>query len=221
MELILDLILTNAPHRIQNLHVDDTLCSQYSDHFLISANILNSCRSAHSTYSTQHILLYSKADFISMERFLDSATDAYLTAMLNKHGPSYLKWMLTDSCKQFIPKFKIPHKPTPRNCTQTLRRLYKRKPMPNNYTKLLHMESRLQASIQSSRNEYLQRLASLFQANPKILYEHLKQLSNSKFKPRFIVNNDTAIHDPKQMAEIFSHYFHSTFTTSDFNISPN
>ena len=34
---ILDLILTNAPHRIQNLHVDDTLCSQYSDHFLISA----------------------------------------------------------------------------------------------------------------------------------------------------------------------------------------
>ena len=139
-------------------------------------------------------------------------------AMLNKHGPSYLKWMLTDSCKKFIPKFKIPHKPTPRNCTQTLRRLYKRKPMPNNYTKLLHMESRLQASIQSSRNEYLQRLASLFQANPKILYEHLKQLSNSKFKPRFIVNNDTAIHDPKQMAEIFNHYFHSTFTTSDFSL---
>ena len=224
----LDLVLTNAPHRIQNLHIDNTLCSQHSDHFLISANVLNSSQNARSMGNNQYILLYSKADFASMEHFLDSASNAYISANLDnvEHAWSILKQMLTDGCDQFIPKFKVPLKPTPRwfnsnirhllNRTHTLRRIHKKKPTSNNYKKLLHMETCLQASIEASRDEYLQRIVSLFQATPKKLYEHLKQLSNSKFKPQFIVNNNTAVHDRRQMAEIFNEYFHSTFTTSDF-----
>ena len=229
---ILDLVLTNAPHRIQNLHVDSTLCSQHSDHFLISANILNSSQNTRPMRDTQYVLLYSRANFAGMECFLDTATNAYILANIDsvELAWSVLKQMLTDGCEQFIPKFKVPAKPTPRwfnsnvrhllNCTHTLRRLHKRKPTTNNYEKLLRMETCLRTSIEASRDEYLQRIVSQFQANPKKLYEYLKHLSNSKFKPQFIVSNDTTVQDPRQMAEIFKEYFHSTFTSSDFILPP-
>ena len=161
-------------------------------------NTLNSCQNTRPMRDTQYVLLYSRANFAGMECFLDTATNAYILANIDsvEHAWSVLKQMLTDGCEQFIPKFKVPAKPTPRwfnsnvrhllNCTHTLRRLHKRKPTTNNYEKLQRMETCLRTSIEASRDEYLQRIVSQFQANPKKLYEYLKHLSNSKFKPQFI-----------------------------------
>ena len=59
----------------------------------------------------------------------------------------------------------------------------------------------------------------LFSQPPRKLYDYLKQIYCSKFKPHFNLHNDVTIHDPTQIAEIFNHYFNSTFTTTQFTLT--
>ena len=226
----LDLILTNIPHRIQNLSVDDKLCSSFSDHFLISANIVNFTRKICPIRNTGFRYLYSKADFTSMELFLESTTSSISAYAENiEFTWSKLKNILTVGCNQFVPKLTMPRKPSPKwfnsnirhllNCAHTLRKLYKKKPTLNNHAKLLQMEDTLQSTIRTSKEEFLQNIVSTFQSNPKQLYNYLKQLYNPKSKPRFIVHDGIAIHDQAKQAEVFNHYFNSTFTsTSQFTL---
>ena len=86
-----------------------------TDYFLITANVLNSGQNAHCTRNNQYIRLYWKADFSSIECFLDFAANTYVSANIDnvEHALSILKQMLTDGCDQFIPKYKVPLKPTP------------------------------------------------------------------------------------------------------------
>ena len=59
----LDLILTNSPHRLQNIQVHSPEASLQSDHFLITTSILSSPSRPHATFTyTECPLNYAKAD---------------------------------------------------------------------------------------------------------------------------------------------------------------
>ena len=61
-------------------------------------------------------------------------------------------------------------------------------------------------------------IVAKFQTNPKKLYEFLRQIQNSKFKPRHVNINGSSVFDPKQFAEAFNSYFNSTFSSSEFKL---
>ena len=71
----------------------------------------------------------------------------------------------------------------------------------------------------SIQGKFFQNIISTFQSHPKKLYNYLKQLHSPKSKPRFIIHDGAAIHDPTKLAEVFNQYFNSTFTsTSQFTL---
>ena len=88
--LYIYMVLTNIPHRIQNLLIDDKLCSSFSDHFLISANIVNFPRTSRPVRNTNSKYLFSKADITGMEHFLESTTSS-ITAHEEHVEPTWFK----------------------------------------------------------------------------------------------------------------------------------
>ena len=78
------------------------------------------------------------------------------------------------------------------------------------------METSLQTLIQSSKDEFLSNLVTSFNANPRKLFGYLNNLSQSKFKPQFIVDDGNNIADPIQKASLFNEFFNSTFTSSNY-----
>ena len=123
-----------------------------------------------------------------------------------------------------IPIAEVPSKPTPRwfnstvrhqlNRTRTVRRLTKKHPTQQLSAKLTAMEISLQALIQKSKEDYLSNLVKSFSKNPRKLYGYLNSLTQSKYKPEFIVHNGSIVHDPVEKVSLFNQFFNSTFTMS-------
>ena len=83
--------------------------------------------------------------------------------------------------------------------------------------KLTVLESKLQESIQISKQVYITNLLSSFNTKPGHLYRHLHRLIKPDLSPQFIIHNSTPIYN-SDMCEIFNNYFHSTFTASDYTL---
>lgn len=228
----LDLILTNAPHRISNIAVstDSTL---NSDHFLVTADIFshsytNSTKPAGAGSYSLNALNYRKANLPALaEHLIDSLMlyDSFSSHSLESSW-SALRDAITLSTSIFVPSAIIPSKASPRwfnasirhqlNKVHSLRRRIKRHSTQMLRTRLMQMERDLQSLIQSAKENYLMQLVTTFRSNPRKLYTYLNNLSESKFEPHFIYYNNMIIHDPCQRAKIFNEYFNSTFTTSDY-----
>ena len=154
---ILDLVITNSPHRFNNVHVDDSLVST-SDHFLISVNIVCSTTSG-SLPESNFSYMYAPTDFTEMEEFFFDNTDMLPSSLILDINEiwSSIKCLILSAQDTLVPKFKMPHKPCPKwfdptishqlNCTHTLRRLYRARPTSRNHQKLLLAETDLQTNI--------------------------------------------------------------------------
>ena len=229
---ILDLILTNAPHRISNIAVstDSTL---NSDHFLVTADIFsysntNSTRTVGTGSYSLNALNYRKANLPALADHLTDCLILYDSFSSNSLESSWsaLRDAITLSTSIFVPSATIPSKVSPRwfnasvrhqlNKVRSLRRRIKRHPTQMLRARLMHMERDLQSLIQSTKENYLMQLVTTFKSNPRKLYTYLNNLSESKFKPHFIYHNNVTIHDPHKRVTIFNEYFNSTFTTSDY-----
>ena len=230
---ILDLILTNAPHRISNIVVgtDSTL---NSDHFLVTADILshsntNSTRSVGTGSYSLNALNYRKANLPALADHLTDSLILYNSFSSHNLESSWsaLRDAITLSTSIFVPSATIPSKVSPHwfnasirhqlNKVRSLRRRIKRHPTQMLRTRLMQMERYLQSLIQSTKENYLMQIVTTFRSNPRKLYvTYLNNLSESKFEPHFIYHNDATIHDPHKRAMIFNEYFNSTFTTSDY-----
>ena len=115
---ILDLIITNAPHRINNLEVNQP--SLTTDHYLIKADILtatpchiNSPHQSHHTFR----YLYSRADFDSLEDFLCDAAEQLCTSISGSTNVNVawtnMKLMIEHARNLFVPRVKARSKPQP------------------------------------------------------------------------------------------------------------
>ena len=141
---------------------------------------------------------------------------------------SAIKHAILDSCNKFIPKARIPTKPSPRwfnpeirhqlNKVHTIRRRIKTSPTQHLIAKLSQMEASLQSSMEKSKDDFLQSLTSTFKLQPKKLYGYMNSLSKAKLKPNFIIQNGHSIDDPLHKARCFNEFFNSIFTTSNYSL---
>lgn len=108
---ILDLVITNSPHRLKNVHVDDRLVST-SDHFLISVNIDCSTTSG-SLPESNFSYMYARKDFTEMEEFFFDNTDTLPSSLILDINEIWysIKCLILRARDTLVPKFKIPHKP--------------------------------------------------------------------------------------------------------------
>ena len=234
---ILDLVLTNAPQRIENICIE-TSSSLNSDHFPISANILSQLHTRsghgtepHSSSSSLNTLNYRKANLPALVDDL-SNTLVQVSSICSSVQPywSDLKDAIARSTLNCIPKVVIPTKQTPPwfnasvrhmlNKVHTLRRRLRRHPTHMLEGKLTHMENDLQSIIQSAKEHYLSHLVSMFGSNPSKLYSYLTNLSKSKFESPFIQHDNEIIHDSYKKATLFNEFFNSTLTTSTYVLPP-
>ena len=113
--------------------------------------------------------------------------------------------------------FQLHHKTPALNCIRTIRRRIRKHPTQHLLSKLNSMKNSLQSQIVASKNEFVSNLVVSFKDNPRKLYSYLNYLSNSKFKPQFIIHNDV-IDNLKQKASLFNEFFNSTFTSSNYSL---
>ncbi len=101
--------------------------------------------------------------------------------------------------------------------TRNLRRKSRRRPAVSSKLNLLLSEIELQNALVTAKEHYIHRITSEFGQKSRKLYSHLRSLTSSKAKPDFIIINNRPIHDPKQIANTFNTFFHSTVSSpSDF-----
>ena len=103
------------------------------------------------------------------------------------------------------------------NCVRSLRKRLSLKPSIAKIYKLTVLESKLQESIQISKQVYITNLLSSFNTKPGHLYRHLHRLIKPDLSPQFIIHNSTPIYN-SDMCEIFNNYFHSTFMASNYTL---
>ena len=198
----LDLILTNAPHRIQNVLVHRPGRILVSDHHVVTADVSSTGPStAPPTYITPP-LNYARADLKGLASYVANAFDnsqstrsspVSLNADLNVQW-NFFKQGIFSACEKFVPRTRIPRKCTPRwynpcirhqlNQVRTLKRRIRLHPTPYSKNKLENLESSLCLLMDKAKEDFLQSIVTTFKSEPKKLYGYLSSLSNSKSSPR-------------------------------------
>ena len=138
----LDLIITNSPHRLLNLCVDPTGQSLKSDHYLVTADIASSSSCTNlPNQGVTYTLNYSKADMPGLIQYLNYALVCRSLILPLRSADilwAELNQAILDNCQKYVPRVRIPSKPTPRwfisairhqlNRTRTLQRLTRKCP---------------------------------------------------------------------------------------------
>ena len=219
---ILDIVLTNSPNRLSNVCID-SLNHSSSDHFLVSMS-LNSLSKQNSSSCHKFTFMYNRADFYAMNEYLlenlvvppaiSSVEDLWL----------FIKCQILQARDLFVPKFKIPVKHHPKwfdfavrhklNCTRTFRMKCRKQPTFSNQQKLLVLENELQNAILVAKEQYVDSISREFRENYTVTFD-LLQLPKADLT--FFIINNNPLYDPKQIANAFNQFFHSTFSApSDF-----
>ena len=228
----LDLIFTNAPARLNNICVDSTGKFLKSDHYPVTADIFSISIHTNTHPPNQPAPLnYLKADLPQLAYHLSLDIETFTQTLGN--SPIVwedLKYVILNCCECFIPRAKIPSKPSPRwfnssirhqlNRTRTLKRRVKKRPTLHMQDKLTTAELTLQTAMLEAKENYLSTLVGSFKTQPKKLYGYLNSLTESKYKPQSIVHNNQIVRDPRQKAELFNKFFNLTFTKSNFKLPP-
>ncbi len=80
------------------------------------------------------------------------------------------------------------------------------------------MEEELTSKLIRGRRCYEENLIQSFSSTPKKLYRHLRSISVSKHSSNHLNVNYTPVTDPVELANIYNEYFHSTFTTNNYQL---
>ena len=215
-----------------NICVDSTGKFLKSDHYPVTADIFSISIHTNTHPPNQPAPLnYLKADLPQLAYHLSLDIETFTQTLGN--SPIVwedLKYVILNCCECFIPRAKIPSKPSPRwfnssirhqlNRTRTLKRRVKKRPTLHMQDKLTTAELTLQTAMLEAKENYLSTLVGSFKTQPKKLYGYLNSLTESKYKPQSIVHNNQIVRDPRQKAELFNKFFNSTFTKSNFKLPP-
>ena len=226
---ILDVIITNAPYRLNNttVHNDSDL---KSDHYLVTSDLLShESTCPHTSVKHKVIFLYhsQRINYEEMEDYLFNRSETFTRASASTSDINCtwrnFKTLMNSACNLFIPTLKLSNKPSPKwfnsnvrhhlNRVHTLRRKHHKVNSNSISVKLSSAEADLEAAIANAKDKYMQNLVSSFRSNPHKLFNHLKQLRQSKFQPKHITDdNHIPITDRHKIAEEFNNFFHSTFS---------
>ena len=156
----LDLVLTNQHDLVNDLSVNSTTCSAYSDHSLISFHlpIDSLCKNAvkHTIYH------YSEADLEGLFSYLDGFSFPAVTDVNSMW--SLLKDSIQNARTLFIPSSSHQPRSTPPwftheirhsiNCIRSLCRRYRHRPTSTLLSRITALESLLITQIESAKSVY-------------------------------------------------------------------
>ena len=222
----LDIIASTHPQLVFNISITPPPDSIKSDHYILNATLRTHTVPQVTTRKT--VWLYQNVNLAKLQEYQQTAnlvlphdnTNAawyhlsnFILQLRSKFVPA-----ITTSCSS--PKWfnsKIKHN---LNCVHTLRRLAKKKPSTTKLIKLKEAEDKLQQLMYSTKQEY--ELSLISAGNTKKLYSYLRHLSSNATIPSCIFDpkSTTPILTPKDTAEAFNAFFHSTFTISDYKLPP-
>ena len=229
---ILDLILTNIPDSIFNIHIyDNPPLPIPSDHYIITFNISTSSVLS-KTKGPCNILNFSKGDYEGLCFFLSTVD---LSPCFQSKDIefiwSYLSAIIKDAIYKFIPVAPIHYNKQPVwfnsdirhhiNCLRTLRRKLNKHPTNNNKTKYNNSSTLLQTKIRSAKDNYESNLvASFTNTNNSKIYKYIRSLSKSNPIPPTMHHNGIFVNTDSDKANIFNDYFYSVFTQSSPDYLP-
>ena len=82
--------------------------------------------------------------------------------------------------------------------------------------KISRMENELTSELITAKHRYEDHLIQSFSS--KQLFHYLKSVSVSKHSTSHLVVNSSPVTDPIKQAKLFNDYFHSTFTSSNYQL---
>ena len=224
---ILDILATNSPDRLSNIRVDDKNKFCCSDHYFISFDTATRHTPARPV-GQKRIMLYSRADFTC----IDNSITIYLhmsprPATIDTLW-STIKDAISSACQLYVPTVLISRKNLPKwfdgearhllKQIRTLKRSAKGKNTVAKQQKINCMEEELTSKLIRGRRCYETSLIQNFSSTPKKLYRHLRTISVSKHSSNHLNVNSIPVTDPVELANIYNEYFHSTFTTNNYQL---
>ena len=201
-----------------------------SDHYLVTFDVqTNNSNIQHSRAVTS--FNFSKGDYDSFNYFLSSSDFSPCFESNDiEHVWTYISDLIKDGIKQFIPSIRSSHQNQPKwfnssirhnsNRVRTLRRKYNKHPSKQNETKLVNLESQLQAEINIAKADYESTLISNFSNNNSKIYKYIRSLTNSSSIPCSLYYNSTVANSDLDKASLFNKYFYSVFTTPSCHPAP-
>ena len=228
---ILDIIATNNPQAISNVHIEST-CR--SDHYLISFHhISKSPPITSKSKETRKLWLYSKTNTPSLQRYITNR----LRTTFSPNPTTNVLWNLISSVLneariKFIPSTSVQvHTPiwfSPEirhklKCVHTSRRSLRR--CPNSSTKqakLMREETELKLLMESTKIKFEQNLITSAYVNPNKLFSYIRNLSTNKSIPTSVYpqSSNTPTSTDLETAQAFNLFFQSVYCKSDYVLPP-
>ena len=233
---VLDLVLSTDLEIIDNLLVFQPRNSLHSDHFMISFELLLPSTPSHSRQlphgNDTLVFDFPKANMPGLCSFLENSdfSHCFLSCDVD-HVWSSIKLIIQQAMDLFIPTVKLRSHQFPKwftpdirhrlNCLRTLRRKCVTHPTAHNLSKLLLLESNLDADISSAKSRYETDLIFKFaNSNCNKIFKYIRGISGHSYIPPSVELCSAFATSDLDKASLFNKYFYSIFTLSSFELPP-
>ena len=218
---LLDLIITNNDDIISDIqvHSEGTLTIK-SDHYPVTFN-LKSILNQKSDYRPINILDYSKANFDGLNEFLSSIdfSSCYQSEDVDFVW-SFVKSVLLQGIRRFIPTIKSKSNPLPKwftpilhhqlKCIHTLRRRYHKSSTEHIKNRIIQSESQFALECSLAKSLFESKLINNFvSGNQAKIFQYIRSITKFHSIPSTIFYNDSSASNDNDKATIFNHFFHS------------
>ena len=228
---ILDLVVTNSPHLVSNLTVTNNILPFLkTDHFLISFEVIQSIKPAHSMFSST-VPDFSKADLEGLSSYL---FDFDFSPSLSSSDVAFVWAFIRDAIYSgldlFVPRTRLRTKSFPKwfspDIIHDCKRLHtlKRSSRQLSAYKLSKLESlrqSLQERIAHAKSDYESALiVNCSKSNLSKIYGHIRSVTCSSDILLSVHLDSVFASSNIDIATLFNKYFYSVFTPDTSNLQP-
>ena len=220
---ILDLIITNEPDRITNIEpLSPAQAGLFTDHDLLEFDILSRLRRIPKPART--VYNFKSTDFNALKADILQSSDIKNSLYGNDIDICWRNWkkallMIIDSN---VPKIKLREANTPPWIDKEVLHLLKKKETARRaarkhntihfLNKFKSLRRQVKALINVKLKDYHNSLGDYLKDNPKRFWSYFRHKTKSNSIPANVVYNEATYCSPKDKAEAFNKFFHSTFT---------
>ena len=227
----LDLVLTSPSVNIKQLSVNSQLLCDFSDHFIISFDVLFSSPSTNFKKAL-YVFDFSKANFTDICSFLlDFDFSVCFQSQDIEFIWSTIKSVIFLSISMFVPRINLKRNNDPkwfnteirhlRNCLHTMKRKHRSHPTPHRKLQIEQSETSLMCRTAQAKVHYETNLIKSFTTtNSSIIYRYIRAITDQNAIPPAITLGDRCAISDYHKACLFNEYFYYIFTKSSFQLPP-
>ena len=218
---ILDWVIVDQPHRIQDLHCGPPL-GEKGDHCTITFKMI-------VTYDRNNkggYLQFGKTNFEEFRNILTQIDWNILNNMDVEQAWSYFIGIMTTNINRFVPRSKPRlHKSPPwsNSTTKSVIReknrawsQYKKRKTDQNWAQFTTIRNKCNREIILQKKNFEKKIASNIKNNPKIFWNYVKYATGGQKEiPALHNEQGNSVTDNLKKAELFNQYFCDVYTTED------